>query len=181
MTPIPAQYTKRPVTVEAARLEGSNAHTHAIYQWVESHVGSFNPDMTPPPTSGISIDPSTGNIMIATLEGIMTASMGDWIIRGIHGEFYPCKHEIFTATYQPADEEPARARPSIAIEVVARGLLANHPRSFSREDYPGISARDWDAIVARANELADSKAPSPVTLQVALKLLASRATKEQDL
>ena len=42
-----------------------------------------------------------GGIRIATLEGIMTASVGDWIIRGVKGEFYPCKPDIFVATYEP--------------------------------------------------------------------------------
>jgi hypothetical protein len=41
-------------------------------------------------------------INIQTLEGIMTASLGDWIIKGINGEFYPCKPDIFEKTYEPA-------------------------------------------------------------------------------
>lgn len=39
-------------------------------------------------------------IEIQTLEGIMTASIGDWIIKGVSGEFYPCKPDIFEATYE---------------------------------------------------------------------------------
>lgn len=37
---------------------------------------------------------------ITTLEGTMTASIGDWIIKGVKGEFYPCKNDIFEATYE---------------------------------------------------------------------------------
>jgi len=40
---------------------------------------------------------------IPTLEGVMHASPGDWIIRGIQGELYPCKPDIFAATYEPAE------------------------------------------------------------------------------
>lgn len=40
---------------------------------------------------------------IETLEGTMRVSVGDWIIRGVQGEFYPCKPDIFAATYEPAD------------------------------------------------------------------------------
>ena len=40
--------------------------------------------------------------VIPTLEGLMTADLGDWIIRGIQGEFYPCKPDIFAATYEEA-------------------------------------------------------------------------------
>ncbi|KXA12951.1 hypothetical protein [Fusobacterium nucleatum] len=41
-----------------------------------------------------------GYIEIETLEGMMKASFGDYIIKGIKGEFYPCKHDIFIATYE---------------------------------------------------------------------------------
>jgi len=44
-------------------------------------------------------------IAIRTLEGVMVASPGDWIIRGVQGEFYPCKPDIFEATYEPAEEQ----------------------------------------------------------------------------
>ena len=40
-------------------------------------------------------------IQFKTLEGIRTAQRGDWIIRGVKGEFYPCKPDIFEATYEP--------------------------------------------------------------------------------
>lgn len=43
-------------------------------------------------------------ICIETLEGVMTADVGDWIIRGVAGEFYPCKPDIFAATYVPAEK-----------------------------------------------------------------------------
>lgn len=43
-----------------------------------------------------------GGLLITTLEGAMTASIGDWIIKGVKGEFYPCKPDIFQATYEPA-------------------------------------------------------------------------------
>ena len=50
------------------------------------------------PGSGVSIDPATGFMPIATLEGVMQAKPGDYIIRGVQGEFYPCKPDIFEAT-----------------------------------------------------------------------------------
>ena len=40
---------------------------------------------------------------VQTLEGFMQATVGDWIIKGIKGEFYPCKPDIFAATYEPAE------------------------------------------------------------------------------
>ena len=44
------------------------------------------------------------DIAIRTLEGEMRAIPGDWIIRGVQGEFYPCKPDIFAATYEPVPE-----------------------------------------------------------------------------
>jgi hypothetical protein len=43
-------------------------------------------------------------ISIITLEGIMEASPGDWVIRGVKGELYPCKPDIFEATYDPVNQ-----------------------------------------------------------------------------
>lgn len=45
------------------------------------------------------IDPSSGKFMIKTLEGDMITNIGDWIIKGVNGEFYPCKDDIFKKTY----------------------------------------------------------------------------------
>jgi hypothetical protein len=47
-------------------------------------------------------DVSPHEIQIKTLEGVMTANLSDWIIKGVKGEFYPCKPDIFEATYEAA-------------------------------------------------------------------------------
>ena len=108
----PQRYRKRPVTVEAMRLDSSDPVAFAgVYRWVEDHIGSFEATAVldgrvPCPPSGVSIDPANGDLLIATLEGIMRAKPGDWIIRGITGEFYPCKPDIFEQTYEPAEDTP---------------------------------------------------------------------------
>jgi len=48
-------------------------------------------------------DLGSADIQIRTLEGTMTAQIGDWIIKGVKGELYPCKADIFEATYEDAD------------------------------------------------------------------------------
>src|SRR5262249_38685248 len=78
-----SMYRKRPVTVEARRL--TTASLFKLARWCGGQ----------PKTSG--------RIVIPTLEGDMTADPGDWIIKGVQGEFYPCKPGIFAATYEPAD------------------------------------------------------------------------------
>lgn len=50
---------------------------------------------------------SGNQLVIPTLEGSMCADVGDWIIRGIKGEFYPCKPDIFAATYESAEFDDA--------------------------------------------------------------------------
>lgn len=100
------KFRKKPVVIEAMHLSGSTAQHHAVYQWVERHtLGSFEPlavieGREPYPASGVSIDPRDGRLIISTLEGLHWADPGDWIIRGVAGEFYPCKPEVFEATYE---------------------------------------------------------------------------------
>lgn len=52
---------------------------------------------------GVS-DDGKPTINIQTLEGMMTATLGDWIIKGVSGEFYPCKPDIFEKTYERFQE-----------------------------------------------------------------------------
>ncbi|MEE7714225.1 hypothetical protein V3J85_23230 [Bacillus sp. 5001] len=61
--------------------------------------GRFNTDVKPSDHTDVRY-----SISIPTLEGVMTADEGDWIIRGVQGEFYPCKPDIFAATYEPTQE-----------------------------------------------------------------------------
>lgn len=92
-------FTKKPVRIEARQLVGTAAEMFSVYQWVEENTqGSFDPLSDKVPASGVSISPE-GFMLIATLEGVMQAKPGDWIIKGVNGEFYPCKPDIFEKTY----------------------------------------------------------------------------------
>ena len=55
--------------------------------------------------TGIGYTPPSGELDIPTLEGTLRAIPGDWIIKGIRGEFYPCKDVIFAATYELVEEK----------------------------------------------------------------------------
>jgi len=103
---MPSYFMKIPVTIEAMLFDGSEVDCADVYQWVESNTqGSF--DINDPsgevPASGVSIDAATGFMVIATLEGVMQVKKGDWVIRGVKGEFYPCKPDIFEKTYEPTE------------------------------------------------------------------------------
>ncbi|WP_218929048.1 hypothetical protein [Actinomyces bowdenii] len=178
-TTIPARFVKRSVTVEAARLPEDPAQRRAVYRWVEEHVGSFTPTAPEAATSGIAIDPGTGHVLIATLEGVMIAQPGDWIIRGVRGEFYPCKHEIFQATYQHAPLPGADGETGAAIDVVAHDALGKRQRDLLWEDYPEIGEHDWAAVVERVDQITEGLIPDPHELQRAMALLASRVEDEE--
>ena len=105
------KFRKKPVVIEAMRLEGSTAQIHTVFKWVERNtLGSFEPlavieGREPYPESGVSIDPRDGRLIISTLEGLHWANPGDWIIRGVAGEFYPCRDDIFRQTYELVDSD----------------------------------------------------------------------------
>ena len=103
------KYRKKPVVIEARQLTGGPSGWMDVYQWIEgATLGSFEPldvieGRKPYPASGVSIDPRDGRLIISTLEGLHWADPEDWIIRGVKGEFYPCKPDIFAATYEAVD------------------------------------------------------------------------------
>lgn len=78
------RFRKRPVEIEAALL--STETTADIVDWIEENGGKVTV-----PRSGL---------YITTLEGVMHARNGDYVIRGVCGEFYPCKPGVFEATYE---------------------------------------------------------------------------------
>jgi len=80
------RFRKVPVEIEARQLTSENGPE--LWEWANSKP-FYDPDGR---VSGLTI---------FTLEGRMKAEFGDWIIRGVKGEFYPCKPDIFAATYEP--------------------------------------------------------------------------------
>jgi len=85
-----SQYRKKPVVVDAVQFRGDNAHALIDFD------DSFKPIEAP---SRISV--SSFGFTVFTLEGDMFGAVGDWLIRGVKGELYPCKPDIFEATYEP--------------------------------------------------------------------------------
>lgn len=87
------RFRKKPVEIEAMRFGGPNIYgvdeMTAFDDWIVANQGErqcrYRGD----------------KFIIRTLEGEMEATPGDWIIRGVQGELYPCKPDIFAATYEP--------------------------------------------------------------------------------
>lgn len=84
-----AKYRKKPVVIEAVQI------TDATFD---------APHPNPDHVENVVYDPVTRQVYIKTLEGTMTGNMGDWIITGVQGEVYPCKPDIFEATYEAVNE-----------------------------------------------------------------------------
>jgi hypothetical protein len=90
------KFRKKPVVIDAVQWTGGNV----------SEVLSFG-DSGERPLWGDDFKISdTGTVEIRTLEGTMFAKPCDWIIKGVKGEFYPCKPDIFAATYEEAECAP---------------------------------------------------------------------------
>ena len=85
------QYKKKPVVIEAIQFDG--------WTWAECYQFMSKERLFFP--QGIKKEEK---IEIETLEGTMTASVGDYIIKGVNGEFYPCKPDIFDKTYEEVKE-----------------------------------------------------------------------------
>jgi hypothetical protein len=93
-----SKYRKLPVVIDAWRFSDRNAmarYTEPLPDWLRTND---------------SVRFLAGTVEIRTLEGTMVAIPGDWIIKGVKGELYPCKPDIFAATYE---EVP----PTVEIEI----------------------------------------------------------------
>lgn len=77
------QFRKKPIVIEARRYTRNGLEAEQVAQW----CGGRQTD---------------DGCIIHTLEGDHLAGYGDWIIKGVKDEFYPCKADIFAATYEPA-------------------------------------------------------------------------------
>lgn len=89
----PVKYRKKPVVVDARQITSPSdlLGVSGIAAWCSGYAAIE--------------DPGPIYLIIPTPEGNMRANIGDWVIRGVAGEFCPCKPDIFEATYEPYEEE----------------------------------------------------------------------------
>lgn len=91
-----AKYKKKPVVIEAFEWTGGPDQTEDP-AWIVDAIKLGTVFFVNSGTAGVKMK-------IQTLEGVMTADLGDYIIQGIKGEIYPCKPDIFQATYEKVNE-----------------------------------------------------------------------------
>ena len=122
-----AKFRKKPVVIDAIKYEGHNLD--AIRRFL-----------------GRNVEPlfSTMELPILTLEGMMLARSGDWIIKGIKGEFYPIKDDIFEATYVPVKAELEVDWQAGEIQIIA--TVRNHIlRGHDQNGELAAALRSWEA------------------------------------
>jgi hypothetical protein len=95
-----SRWRKRPVEVDAIQWTGGNWDD--VAEFMGSAMSGNEADIAR------QMAAADGRVRIRTLEGTMAASLGDWIIRGVQCELYPCKPDIFDATYESAEPEITR-------------------------------------------------------------------------
>lgn len=100
-----AKYRKKPVVIEAIQFNGRNS----------ADIHEFCGDKVREPVGKDYLE-------IETLEGIHIASPGDYIIKGIKGEFYPCKPDIFEMTYEKVDSENLTHRSKECIQYISETI-----------------------------------------------------------
>lgn len=103
----PTTYTKKPVDVEAIWFDGTWSAALDIFRWMDSpmlyvpkgYEHHLRRDSEKDRSTSDVLDTAPPFIIIKTLEGDMRCDLGDYVIRGVEGEFYPCKPNIFMDTY----------------------------------------------------------------------------------
>lgn len=115
------KYRKKPVEIEAIQWHEGTMMMHDVLE----HFGGLNG------MGANSISRPAGKLLIETLEGTMTVSDGDWIIRGVKGELYPCKPDIFEKTYEPADPTPVQPDSDIDPHNLSESITVKERMTWS--------------------------------------------------
>jgi len=155
------QYRKKPVVIEAIQWPGTKFES-APPQWFRDAM------YADPGTPGFVIRIGD-RILIETLEGQVWAQPGDWIIRGVKGELYPCKPDIFAATYEPA---ALAAQPAAPVVPEGYVLVPSEPTEamvHAAEDLPAprMFGKVYRAMLAASPQVE----VAPQAEQVAKKVL----------
>ena len=112
------KFRKKPVVIEAVQFLNSHKALDALSHFIDNQdlVVSF-------------LEPAKPILKIETLEGTMMAQVGDWVIKGVNGEFYPCKPDIFEKTYEEVEQEitndDGKSKTARSIQGNVSGFFSN--------------------------------------------------------
>ena len=148
------RFTKNPVTIDAIKWTGSNLREVIAFTDGPPDTRSIHAGMAW--EAYVDLVARDG-LKIYTLEGKMLANIGDWIIRGIKGEYYPCKPDIFEATYTSAPQAQADSTEIVISLERDAGTVTmfdpdgNEHDQFSHEDgFAGVVNAAIEAAIAAA-------------------------------
>lgn len=110
------KYRKKPVEIEARQLTPETRE--ALSQWMNNGKSGAS-DNKSALLAWYYDSNGADELYIETLEEVMVARNGDWIIRGVDGEFYPCKPDIFAKTYEPATSTTTKEEAIKALRIHA--------------------------------------------------------------
>jgi hypothetical protein len=145
MTDTNTRWRKKPVVIDAVRFLGivdglpslDVPLARDVPSWLTTALNDHSIEITP-----------MGCLAVHSLEGVMSADKGDWIIRGVKGELYPCKPDIFEATYEPANEgEPIAADEQAYHDEHIRFSIRNSALAFALQNQ-GKGGNPKNLIVA---------------------------------
>ena len=129
----PMKFRKKPFVIDAIRWTGNNLREVITF--------TDGPPETRTTHAGMAWDyyvelVRRDGLKLFTLEGKMSAAVGDWIIKGVAGEHYPCKPEIFAATYEPAAQPPQQSAQPVVVITVQRNALVSASRLVGFDALP---------------------------------------------
>ena len=96
------KFRKKPVVIEAIKFDGSIRSADEICLW--SNKDRDGAPLSDPIIDYVVYKGNVQDLLVHTLEGDMRVDPNDWVIREVAGEFYPCKPDIFKATYETVDD-----------------------------------------------------------------------------
>jgi len=140
------KYRKKPVVIEAVQWNGTNLEE------IKNFVGDaleFQADVL------LEDEKMQIMVVIKTLEGEHYASVGDFIIKGVHGEFYPCKPDIFEKTYEAVERHTSIQRKALeTLDLHRRKLTIQQHKTFKGQ----IEAGDIDGFYKGLEKVLGRKA-----------------------
>lgn len=145
-----AQFTKKPVTISAIQWTGGNLKEVIAFTGMHPR---FNEWFSCWDEYAEHVGMSGGIFKIFTLEGVMEATPGDWIIRGVKGEHYPCKPDIFAATYSVGQAQQDADKVDAALAEMVHAMF----RSGNSVPVPRITIdrKQYDAVAGAARKEPD--------------------------
>lgn len=132
-----AKFRKKPIVIEAIQFTGSNCYE--LSKWDKFFESLEHLQLAK-------------FLTIQTLEGVHHADVGDWIIRGIKGELYPCKPDIFAATYEPTEPndenvEEAKRYPKEVLDFVKfETRRIAHKKGWGHRMIPPTSDAEFSGV-----------------------------------